>query len=419
MQSADFIPYAQGLGAKEAVIQWINSNLANYIKKNEPTTSEVEHIIDWMMSDKAPPRLQRVSYAQAHSAAEKWNKTLQKNASGIVEKKSDVQTVLDFKDGFRIVKLVGKAAYEREGFLMRHCVSGYFGRDVEIFSLRDKNNDPHCTMEKDNQIKGKGNGDIHPKYIDYVVRFLEHSGMAVRDSEMSHLGYELVPFGGYAKTKLYRDKYAVKGTAIEYRDDVRFFESKTELKNYQGDMVCLFKGNLVIEEKEKFVHKSLAEVSGSVVVEQGATFTAPKLASSGSVVVRQGATFTAPKLGKVSGSVVVRQGATFTAPKLGKVSGYVVVRQGATFTAPKLGKVSGYVVVEQGATFTAPKLASSGSVDVRQGATFTAPKLGKVSGSVDVRQGATFTAPKLASSGSVDVRQGATFTAPKLKRKVA
>ena len=60
----------------------------------------------------------------------------------------------------------------------------------------------------------------------------------------------------------------------------------------------------------------IAEVSGSVDVHQGATFTAPKLAKSGSVYVYQGATFTAPVLAEVSGYVDVHQGATFTAPKL-------------------------------------------------------------------------------------------------------
>ena len=72
---------------------------------------------------------------------------------------------------------------------MSHCVGGYYGNGKEIYSLRDKDNIPHCTMEKDQQIKGKGNGDIHPKYINYVVKFLEHVGMTVGDSEMKHLGY--------------------------------------------------------------------------------------------------------------------------------------------------------------------------------------------------------------------------------------
>jgi len=38
---------------------------------------------------------------------------------------------------------------------MSHCVSSYYGRKVAIYSLRDKNNLPHATIEENNQVKGK------------------------------------------------------------------------------------------------------------------------------------------------------------------------------------------------------------------------------------------------------------------------
>ena len=72
---------------------------------------------------------------------------------------------------------------------MSSCVASYYGKDVKVYSLRDKFNNPHCTMEKDQQIKGKGNGDIDPKYVGYVVKFLEISEMTVGENEMNHLGY--------------------------------------------------------------------------------------------------------------------------------------------------------------------------------------------------------------------------------------
>ena len=95
-------------------------------------------------------------------------------------------------------------------------------------------------------------------------------------------------------------------------------------------------GDLIIKKENKVDYSDLVEVSGSVYVQEGATFTAPALAKSGSVYVQEGATFTAPALKEVSGSVDVQEGATFTAPALKEVSGYVDVRQGATFTAPAL-----------------------------------------------------------------------------------
>jgi len=181
--------YAKHLNANEFVIKWIDTVLGSYLEKSKKDipTEEVEHIIDYLIQ--ADKKISRMSYADAKTNASKWTKSLQKKGEHIEESKEDTEIVLDFKDGFKIVKLIGKNAYEREGYLMRHCVASYFGKDVEIYSLRDKDNMPHCTMEKDRQVKGKGNGDIHPKYVGYVVKFLEHIGMTVGDSEMKHLGY--------------------------------------------------------------------------------------------------------------------------------------------------------------------------------------------------------------------------------------
>lgn len=134
-----------------------------------------------------------------------------KKGKNIIELEGDVELIKDFRDGFRIVKLVGKTAYDREGFLMAHCVGSYFGSNKEIYSLRDGKNMPHCTMEKDQQIKGKGNGSINPKYIKYVVAFLEEIGMKVGDNEMKNLGYinveKIRDKLHRTKNKFYNQKY--------------------------------------------------------------------------------------------------------------------------------------------------------------------------------------------------------------------
>ena len=269
------IEYARHLNANEYVVAWVLRVVGKHLKKNEVITEEIEHVIDFLVSDAAPKRISRMSYAEAKKSADRWTKSQQKKGSSIDETKADTEVVLDFKDGFKWVKLIGKAAYEREGYFMRHCVAGYFGRNVEIFSLRDKLNMPHCTVEKDQQIKGKGNGDISPKYIDYVVRFLEHTGMNVRDSEMAHLGYETIKFGAYTKTKLYRDRYAPKGTKIEYRDDVIICKDAKNLKETTDGMVVLFDGDLKITDELECT--KLLEVSGYVDVQEGGEMDAPLL----------------------------------------------------------------------------------------------------------------------------------------------
>lgn len=142
-----YLEYSKAFGASEKVEKWITSTLKNYLDKNSPSQDEVEHIIDYFLSDEVPQRIEHMAYAEAKSNTEKWNKALIKKGEHIKETEKDTEIILDFKDGFKIVKLVGKNAYEREGYLMRHCVASYFGNDKTILSLRDKNNNPHCTIE--------------------------------------------------------------------------------------------------------------------------------------------------------------------------------------------------------------------------------------------------------------------------------
>lgn len=182
------------------ITHWINTTLKKYLTKNPEDQSEIEHILDFMKSDRAPKRLQKMSYAQAKTSAEKWVKSLVKKGNHL-DDTNEIEVVKSFKDGFKLVKLVGKIAFEREGHLMSHCVASYHGKDdVEIYSLRDAKNQPHCTIEvvkgeEINQIKGKGNGSIHPDYITTVLDILKHFKMDVKPHDMKNLGYvHLTPF---------------------------------------------------------------------------------------------------------------------------------------------------------------------------------------------------------------------------------
>ena len=187
---------------KEEVKNWINTTLKKYLSKNEEKMGEVEHILDFLNSDQAPVRLRKMSYAQAKDGAAKWMRTLTKRGKNIDEnEKEDYKTVKRFRDGFSLVLLISKKSYEREGNLMKHCVSSYYGKPSKIYSLRDADNMPHCTFEvlKDGdqiqQLKGKGNGHIHPKYIQKVMTILKYFKLEVRDSEMENLGYSKLDDG--------------------------------------------------------------------------------------------------------------------------------------------------------------------------------------------------------------------------------
>ena len=178
----------------EEVLYWIDHNLKNYLKKNDENHTEIDHIIDYLSSNEAPKRLRKMSYNEANRKATEWTNLMIKKAAEVCETEEDVEVELSFENGFRLVKLVGENAFKREGFLMSHCVGSYFGKSSKVYSLRDGNNKPHCTVEVTGdkhvqQIKGKGNGSIHPKYVDMIIKTLEHFGMSVGDHDLPNLGY--------------------------------------------------------------------------------------------------------------------------------------------------------------------------------------------------------------------------------------
>ena len=166
---------------------FVENQLKKHLETNPENQTEIEHILDYLYSTR---KKFKVGYKTIKEKADKWSKKLQETSSKDNEVEgTDYEVVKKWKD-FRFVKLISKQAYELEGKRMSHCVSSYYGKDDEIYSLRDKNNKPHCTISKQSeQIKGKGNGAIHPTYIKYVVEFLEHLKVDVRDSEMKNLGY--------------------------------------------------------------------------------------------------------------------------------------------------------------------------------------------------------------------------------------
>ena len=67
---------------------------------------EIEHIIDYLASPDAPKKnLTAMAYPAALKNAEKWMKAQIKKGKHIKESEKDTEIVLDFEDGFKIVKL--------------------------------------------------------------------------------------------------------------------------------------------------------------------------------------------------------------------------------------------------------------------------------------------------------------------------
>ena len=189
-----------GEGRREEVAYWLNHNLHNFLRRGGHIEfQQAEHIVDYLLSSDAPTRLRSMAVEAASRKADEWNKTQQKRGRHIAETDADVEAmpVEGLRNGRILVRLVGKAAYLREGHCMGHCVASYYGRtESTIYSLRDAANNPHCTFEvttganrQVQQIKGKGNGSIHPKYINDVLAVLRHFDLQISPGDMTNLGY--------------------------------------------------------------------------------------------------------------------------------------------------------------------------------------------------------------------------------------
>ena len=262
----EIIDYAKNIGLKAEFIEWIEKNIKNF-----KTQTEGEHITDYLMSSKAPKRVTRATYKQIKENTKKWNNALIKKGEHIKETKKDTEVVIDFKDGFKAVKLIGENAYKREGFLMRHCVESYYNKDDEIYSIRDKKNIPHATLSKSSQqIKGKGNGSINPKYIKYVVKLLESLKVNVRENEMKNLGYvNVTKFKKHlhkdSVKELFKSKYWYMSNKLLDKSKEIFycFEmlDSIPLVEYVRDKIKInFELSIFIEKSIKFLMNSLNNI---------------------------------------------------------------------------------------------------------------------------------------------------------------
>lgn len=210
------LDYAKMKNASKEITMWLSTVMSAELKKRPKESHELEHVIDYLCSSQGPKKLRRMSYAQANTKALEWSKAQQKRGKNMEDGSEDIRLIHDFLDGSTIVQLLTDKAFKREGFLMSHCVGSYNPKESTIYSYRDAKNMPHATFEvvKDggmiNQIKGKGNGPIHPKYIHPIIVFLKSIGMEVRPPDMANLGYVHVPLKAVELINLYVDESGQK-----------------------------------------------------------------------------------------------------------------------------------------------------------------------------------------------------------------
>lgn len=112
--------------------------------------NEIFHIIDFLLSNKAPKSFVRLDYISARKHAKKWVDDLNKANKDIEADVSDLNIVHDFKNGYKLIQLQTEEEFKEEGRKMNHCVSSYWDRQSDtnlILSVRNEINIPIATIE--------------------------------------------------------------------------------------------------------------------------------------------------------------------------------------------------------------------------------------------------------------------------------
>src|SRR5271157_3843569 len=142
------INYAKSISANDEILEWLKTSAKKSLAANRVDIYALEHVVDWLKSDAAPQRLRRLSVETAVQKSAEWTAKNKKRGAALVDKDTDIETFLEVGLGYKIVKLLTKNAFLREGTFMSHCLGGYNpSPDMSIFSLRDEKNNPHATFE--------------------------------------------------------------------------------------------------------------------------------------------------------------------------------------------------------------------------------------------------------------------------------
>ncbi|OPZ77983.1 MAG: hypothetical protein BWY78_00790 [Alphaproteobacteria bacterium ADurb.Bin438] len=139
-------------------------------------------------------------FNKALYASKKWHellaakaKKVKKDRDFLDKSEQGVNFEMELSDGMKIVRLNTSEALDFESNIMGHCVgkgsydSGVKAGTLEIYSLRDKNGEPHATFEvrgnKLYQCKGKENKAPVVKYLKYTSEFILNKGLDISSCE--------------------------------------------------------------------------------------------------------------------------------------------------------------------------------------------------------------------------------------------
>ena len=142
------------------------------------------------------------TFEKALNAAHKWHEIMAQRAEKIAKDKElfekslkGTEFVMDLPDGMAAYRLTTPEALDFESEYMGHCVGkggydkGVKDGNIQIYSIRDKNGEPHATFKvRDNEVhqcKGKGNKAPVAKYRPAVQEFVRQKRFGISGDKMN------------------------------------------------------------------------------------------------------------------------------------------------------------------------------------------------------------------------------------------
>ena len=155
--------------------------------------SQLEGVVSYFFGLAGSPkyqRLDRIALPDAIEQAARFRAMADSLAGS-----QDPNTLMSFDHGYRMVLLRSAKDLKVEGRQMRHCAASYLDDlqlGSDLISLRDARGRPHVTLEVQGgqwvqQVKGKANGPVAPRYRPMVLAFLEDMGLKLKE-DRANLG---------------------------------------------------------------------------------------------------------------------------------------------------------------------------------------------------------------------------------------
>ena len=204
----------------KAIEAWVKRNQNHFKDSNEKN-----HLIEFLVNKYGHKNSINFSYPQCVLKAEAWVNELNKENLNQVDL-GRIETVFE-KGPYKIIQILDQVARNYEGAKMSNCVAKYKDED-DLYSLRDKENIPHCTIEIKNgeieQLSGRGNGPVYPKYVDFLLSFIEYKNVKIDNRSIYNIGY--VGFQAVTQTL----KNLTTNVKIKTFNDIEYVYCKNTLK---------------------------------------------------------------------------------------------------------------------------------------------------------------------------------------------